>query len=228
MSLSSPVNATISPTQGIGTGTITDNDGPTIAISDVTVTEGNSGTADAVFTVSLSASSPQTVTVQYATQANTATAVTDYTAIAGTLTFAPSDTSKTLTVAVVGDSLDEPDETFFVNLTVPVNATISDNQGIGTITDDDTAPALSIGDVTVTEGNSGTTNAVFTVTLAATSGLTVTVAYATADGTATTADGDYSAASGSLTFTPVRPPSSSPWRSLATRSTRTARPSSST
>ena len=76
-------------------------------------------------------------------------------------------------------------ETFFVNLSNPTNATIADGQGVGTIIDDDPLPSLSINDVTVTEGNSGTTNATFTVTLSAASGQAVTVDYATADGTAT-------------------------------------------
>ena len=80
-----------------------------------------------------------------------------------------------------------------MNLADPVNATIADGQGIGTITDDDNPPAISIGDVTVAEGNSGTANAIFTVTLSAASGRTVTVDYATANGTAI-APADYAAA----------------------------------
>jgi len=87
-----------------------------------------------------------------------------------------------------------------LNLTNPGNATISDAQGVGTITDDDGAPTLSINDATVTEGNTGTTNATFTVTLSSASGNTVTVNYATANGTAT-APADYTATSGPLTFT---------------------------
>ena len=84
----------------------------------------------------------------------------------------------------------------------PTNATIADGQGIGTITNDDARPTLSINDVAVAEGNAGTTTLGFTVTLSAASGQTVTVGYATANGTATTADGDYLAASGTLTFAP--------------------------
>ena len=88
----------------------------------------------------------------------------------------------------------------------PTNATILDGQGIGTITNDDAAPTLSINDVAVAEGNAGTTTLGFTVTLSAASGQTVTVGYATANGTATIADGDYLAASGTLTFAPVSRP----------------------
>ena len=93
-------------------------------------------------------------------------------------------------------------ETFFVNLSAPMNATISDGQGVATIVDDDTMPSLSISDVTVTEGNSGSASATFTVTLSAASGQQVTAGYATADGTATTAGNDYTATTGTLTFAP--------------------------
>ncbi len=174
---------------------------PALSINDVSLTEGNTGTTLAVFTVTLSASSPQTVTVQYATADGTASAASDYTATSGTLTFAPGVTSRTVTVAVTGDTRSEANETFFVNLSVPSNATIADGQGQGTIVNDD-LPALSINNVTVTEGNMGTTTAArFTVTLSAPSGQTVTVQYDTADGTAT-AGTDYTSTSGTLTFSP--------------------------
>ena len=93
-----------------------------------------------------------------------------------------------MTVLVNGDTLDEDNETFFVNLTNPSNATIDDAQGVATIIDDDGDPSLTINDVSVTEGNSGTVDATFTVTLAPVSGRTVTVDYATADGTASAPD----------------------------------------
>lgn len=175
---------------------------PTLSINDVTITEGNTGTTLAVFTVSLSAASNQTVTVNYATAQGTATADSDYTTTSGTLTFAPGITSRTLSVTVLGDTRSEGDETFFVNLSSPSNATIADGQGLGTIRNDDTLPTLSINNVTVTEGNTGTTAAVFTVTLSAVSGQTVTVNYATANGTATSQGNDYTAAAGTLTFAP--------------------------
>src|SRR6185503_13310521 len=99
-------------------------------------------------------------------------------------TFAPGTTSQTITVRVNGDVLNEADETYFVNLSTPTNATLADSQGLGTILNDDAMPALSISDVSVTEGNTGTSNAVFTVSLSAISGQSVTVNFATADGTA--------------------------------------------
>ena len=92
---------------------------------------------------------------------------------------------------------DELDEIFTVTLSTAVNATLLDGQGLGTITDDDGFPSLSINDVTVTEANGGTVNAVFTVSLSNASGQPVTVDYATADGTAV-AGADYTSASGTL------------------------------
>src|SRR5262249_12530458 len=125
---------------------------PTLSISDVTVTEGNTGTVNALFTVSLSAIWNQTVTVHSSTADNTATiAGNDYQTKSATLTFNPGVTSQTITVLVNGDRLPEPNETFFVNLSSPTNATIADGQGIGTIIDDE--PRISISDVTKKEGN---------------------------------------------------------------------------
>jgi uncharacterized repeat protein (TIGR01451 family) len=174
---------------------------PEITINDATVTEGNSGTVSATFTVALSATTGQTVKVDFATADGTAAAPSDYQANNGTLTFNPGDLTKTITVLVNGDTMDEPNETFFVNLSNVVNAVILDSQGQGTINDNDAAPSVSINDVAVTEGNSGTTAATFTVTLSAASGFTVTVNYATADNTAN-AGSDYQSASGTVTFNP--------------------------
>jgi hypothetical protein len=137
--------------------------------------------------------------VAYATANGSATAILDYLAESGTVTFVPGDVSETITITVVGDPLDEPNETFVVNLSAPVEATIADAQGTGTILDDDGPPALSINDVTVTEGNSGFVNATFTVRLLPGSTGTVTVAFATANGTAA-APADYESASGTVTF----------------------------
>ncbi|MCA2636467.1 Calx-beta domain-containing protein, partial [Microcystis sp. M18BS1] len=189
------------------TVTITDVSQPPISltINDVTVTEGNSGTTNAVFTVSLSSAASTVVSVDYATANGTATAGTDYTAIPPTtLTFNPGETSKTITVAVNGDNQVELNETFFLNLSNlqanGSNVTLADNQGQGTINNDDSA-SIAITDVTITEGNSGTTNAVFTVTLSNPVDTAITLNYATADGTATTADNDYTAiATTPLTF----------------------------
>jgi membrane-bound inhibitor of C-type lysozyme len=200
VSLSSASGATIAT--DTGTGTITNDDSqPTISINDVTLTEGNSGTTSFTFTVSLSSASSSTVTVGFSTQDGTALSSEDYATIAGTLTFAPDETTQTITVNVNGDTTFEDDETFFVNLNSASGATIVDGQGVGTISNDDT-PTLSIDSpVAVSEGNAGTTTTItFTVTLSSVPTSTVTVTFASADGSATLADNDYISAGGSLTF----------------------------
>jgi hypothetical protein len=174
---------------------------PTVSVNDVTITEGNTGTRAATFTATLSAASSQPVTVAYATANGTATAGSDYLAASGTLTFAPGETSKTITVLVKGDRLPEPNETFVVNLSSPTNATIADGQGVGTIVDDE--PRISIGDVSKKEGKKGqATSFTFTVTLSAAYDQPVTMSFRTADGTAKTSDNDYVAKTGTLTFAP--------------------------
>src|SRR4029453_11266535 len=170
-----------------------------LSINDVTVTEGGGGAIAAVFTVSLDVASSEQVTVDYTTSDGTATAPGDYQAVGGTLTIPAGETSQTLTVQVNGDVLDEADETYAVVLSNPVNATVADGSGTGTIVDDDPPPSLSINDVAILEGNSGNNNASFIVTLSSASGQTVTVQYVTADGTAV-AGSDYEARSGTLTF----------------------------
>ncbi|WP_305791096.1 Calx-beta domain-containing protein, partial [Dolichospermum sp. UHCC 0352] len=118
--------------------TITDNDGlPTLSINDVTITEGNSGTTNAVFTVTRSGTASQPITVNYATANGTATAGSDFTNTTGTLTFATNETTKTITILILGDTSVEGNETFFVNLSNATNATIADTQGQGTINNDD-------------------------------------------------------------------------------------------
>ena len=278
---------------------------PALSVSDVSVAEGNSGTTVATFTVTLSpVNASQTVTVNYATADGSATAGTDYVAANGALTFAPSTATQTISVTINGDTTNEANETFVVNLSGAANAAIGDAQGTGTITNDDgpagpsitintpnvapggsisftiangpgnpmdwvsitpvaspdtapihwvylngsktapstgisnttltftapaspgsydirlfsnntytriarssavtvaNAPTLTINDVSVNEGNSGTTVATFTVTLSpVNTSQTVTVDYATANGTAV-AGGDNAAASGTLTFAP--------------------------
>ena len=110
-----------------------------LSISDATVVEGNGGpgTTNAVFTITLSAADTQTVSVTATTADGTATSGLDYTPLATVVTFNPGETSKTVTVLVNGDTLFEPNETFFVNLSNPVNAKIGDGQGKGTIINDD-------------------------------------------------------------------------------------------
>jgi hypothetical protein len=112
---------------------------PSVSINDVSLNEGNTGTTNFTFNVTLSAASSQTITVGFATADGTATAGSDYVANSGTVTFNPNVTSQPITVLVNGDTTVEPNETFFVNLSNPTNATIADNQGLGTIVNDDGA-----------------------------------------------------------------------------------------
>jgi hypothetical protein len=193
--LSNPSGA--NPGVMTATGTILDDDPPpAISIKDAKVKEGDVGQVNAVFNLKLSAASGKPITVAYTTVDGTATAGSDYQAMSGNVDFALGETQKTLLVPVFGDTLDEVNETFVVKLSDPVNATLADDSGLGTITDNDAAPTLSINDVAVDEAAG---NAVFTVTLSPVSGQQVTVQYATANGSAA-APGDYAATTGSLVF----------------------------
>ncbi|MCB9134953.1 MAG: hypothetical protein H6636_05980 [Anaerolineales bacterium] len=171
-----------------------------LAIADTTLLEGDTGTITAVFTVTLTPTSTQSVTVNYATVDETATAGSDYQATNGTLTFDPGESTQVINVLVNGDTDDEPNETFFVYLS-NANADILDGVGTGTIVDNDGLPSLTINDMAVNEGNIGSTNALFTVTLSPADAQTVTVDFATANGTAS-AGSDYTAINGTLTFAP--------------------------
>ena len=209
--LSSPSNAALSGgAQTLdGTGTITDDDdAPTVSVADATaVNEGDDPkkTVDLSFTVSLSEASSLAVTAPY-TLTGTATGGSDYETPASTsLSIAAGDNSGTIQVKVKGDTLDEPDETIVVTLGAPTNATVStvegEGTGTGTITDDDDAPTLSIDSPSVGEGDKGSADLTFKVTLTPASGMPVTVNYAdAATGTATSGE-DYAAIkAGTLKF----------------------------
>jgi hypothetical protein len=172
-----------------------------ISISDATVTEGNTGTTNATFTVTLSNAVGADVTVAYNTANGSALAGSDYTAASGTVTIPAGQTTRTFTVAVLGDRLAEPTETFLVNLSAPTSGvTIGDGLGVGTILDNE--PRISITDVSATEGNSRQSKSfTFTISLSNAYDQAVTVNYATANGTAT-AGSDYQAKSGTVTFAP--------------------------
>jgi hypothetical protein len=174
---------------------------PAVSIGDVTLTEGNTGTRAATFTVTLSVASTQPVTIAYATSNGTASAGTDYQAASGTLIIPAGQTTGTITVLVNGDRIGEPNETFFVNLSSPSNATVADGQGVATIVDDE--PRISISDVSEKEGSGKkTTRFVFTVTLSVAYDQPVTLSFQTVNGTATTGDNDYVARAGTITFIP--------------------------
>jgi hypothetical protein len=202
LNLSGPVNATIQTATGIGT-ILNDDPAPTLAINNVTGGDGASGTTSFVFTVTLTGATELTTTVNYSTADGTATTADgDYQATSGTLTFAPGQTSQTVTIFVNSDTAYENAETFNVNLSGTTNATISTATGTGTILNDDPAPTLAINNVTMTVGASGTTNFVFTISMTGNTELTTTVKYVTANGTATVTENDYVPTSGTLTFNP--------------------------
>jgi len=177
---------------------------PDITINDVTLAEGNVGNTNARFTISLSFPSTQTVTVDWVAADGTATLADSDFLPAGPLqvTFPPGVTAQTVDVPVVGDLKFEPNETFVVDLSNPVNAVITDPQGVGTILNDDGIPMISIDDVRVIEGNPPfTPAATFTVTLSNPSAFTVSVSWNTTDDTAG-APGDYQSGGGTVVFAP--------------------------
>jgi predicted extracellular nuclease len=170
---------------------------PAVAVSDVSVNEA-AGTM--TFTVTRTNAVAGAFSIAYATADGTASAGSDYTATSGTLNFADNQVSATVTVAISNDGTPELDETLFLNLSNPTNgATIGDAQATGTIINDDGTPIqVSINDVSIVEGNSGTSILTFTVTRSGDSGA-FDVSFATANDSAT-APSDYIANSGTLSF----------------------------
>jgi hypothetical protein len=201
VNLSNPSGATIGDADG--TCQITDDDSPppAITIDDVPEFEGNAGTTPLAFTVALDQPAPAGgVTVDFATADGTATvADNDYVAESGQVSFAEGEDEKQIVVDVVGDTTVEPDEAFFVDLSNASGATIADDQGLGGIFDDEAA--LTVDDVSASEGDSGQTGFSFTLSLdRPAGGAGATVNFATADGTATFADNDYLADFGQVSF----------------------------
>ena len=197
--LSDPAGATLA--DGSGTGTIADNDEgklPALSIGDAPpVAEGET----ALFPVTLSAASEQVVTVAFGTVDGTAVAGSDYGATEGSLIFQPGTTRQTVEVVTRQDEIVESDEGFAVKLSDPAGATLEDDRGAGTITDDDLVeglPALAVADAApVSEGRT----AEFVVTLSPASEQAVRVSYRTVDDTAV-AEIDYAATEGTLRFEP--------------------------
>ncbi|WP_419847676.1 Calx-beta domain-containing protein [Candidatus Poriferisocius sp.] len=170
------LGATYSALSVKATGTIRDDDpAPMLEVLDATAAEA----ANLVFIVTLDAPSGKQVTVDYEIPrgVGTATVVDDYTAVSGTLTFAPGQTTKQVVVRSAADALDEHDEVFQLKLANPTNATIADGIAVGTIEDDDPLPVVSIAHKAADEDD----GLQLTITLSAVSGRDVTVVYATAD-----------------------------------------------
>ena len=183
-----------------GLGTIVDDDPlPSLRVNDVSLAEGNTGFRNATFTVTQSAAAGRDVTVHYATSDGSAKAPGDYTPVSGTLTIPAGSTSRTVSVPVRGDTIDENNETLNLNLSGAANATLADSHGVGTIRDDDAAPRMTVDDARVREGNRGLTRMPFVVRLSQVSGKTITVRFATARLSAIPGS-DYQSASGTLTI----------------------------
>ena len=194
-------DGTISIANAEATGTIT-NDDAIISAGDANIIEGDDGTTDLVFTVSLDVGVDRELSAEYSTSDGTATAGEDYTATSGTVTFAPGETTQTISVPIIGDTNEEENETFSLNLedagatAVGATGTITDNDG-----EEDTNAEINVSDAAIAEGNEGETNLEFEVTLSAAITEEATVNYTTSDGTATAGD-DYTETSGTLTFAP--------------------------
>ena len=159
---------------------------PTIAVGDVSVVEGNSGTKTVTVPITLSAPSAAPVSVKFVTANKSATAGSDYVARNATKTIPAGATTAAVAVTINGDTTVEPNETFVVNFSGAVGAVLADAQAVVTIANDDAAgvPSLRISDATVVEGNSGTRTLVFTVSASVPSLSAITYTFATANGTA--------------------------------------------
>ena len=229
LNLAAPENVSIA--KGMAMGTIVNDDTPIptptptptvipeptptptpieLWVNNVAKAEGNSGQTAFTFKVMLGPPSTSTVKVQYSTQNVTAAKGSDYVAKGGVLTFAPGETTKTVTVLVNGDTKVEGDERFFLNLFDASGASIVVGTGEGKILNDD-APtptprpgvSIAVNDESELEGNAGLRPITFKVWLDRASTQTVSVHFATANGTAI-AGSDYNATSGTITFAPGR------------------------
>ncbi len=194
LSLSGAQNAEIADDEG--TGTIVDDDEPALGIEGVRAWE---GAGMMMFVVTLDGESAEEVSVGYQTREGTATEGVDYERAAGRLRFESAEVSKTIAVRLVDDAIDEPDETFVMQLSDPEGAAIAAGEAAGTILDDDAPPVLGV--VSATTVGEGEGTAEFAVTLSRESALEVKASYATSDGTATAGE-DYTGARGMLTIGP--------------------------
>jgi uncharacterized repeat protein (TIGR01451 family) len=203
--LTNAVNASIADPQGVIT-IANDDAAPTITITDLMHPEGTGGTSQATLVATLSGPTEVAATLSWTLDAGTALCCgVDFSGPDGTLTFPVGITTRNISATIFGDAIDEPNETVLVNLTSATNATIADNQGVITIVDDDGVPQLVINDLSVAEGNAGTSAASLTVTLVGSTAQTVTVDYAFGAGTASGGGNDFTATGGTLTFAPGTP-----------------------
>jgi chitinase len=202
MQLSNPQGDVIA--QPVGTVTVINDDpaapGRHVAVGDVAVLEGGSGTRSAALTVSLSRGSPGGVSVDYTTVDGTAVAPGDYTPVAGTITFAKGQSSQTVEVPVVGDRVGEPSEQFSLVLSNPVGVKIGRGVGVARIATDDPTPVVAISSGSFFEGDSGKPRVPFTISLSVPSAEPVTVSWTATH--VTTDNADVKLRSGTVMFPP--------------------------
>ncbi|MET0551641.1 MAG: Calx-beta domain-containing protein [Vicinamibacteria bacterium] len=149
VNLSSPSGATIGDAQA--TGAIVDDDPlPTVSATDCAVVEGDAGNATCAFEVVLTPASGRPVAVQFEMEAGTATPGTDFVVTSGSLQLVAGVTSVPRPATVLGDTAVEPNETFTLRLSAPVNALLPDDAALGTILDDD---AVSLSTLELTHGS---------------------------------------------------------------------------
>lgn len=193
LTLGTPSNANLG-SNTVQTINLIDDD-VNISVNDVTVSE-NSGSA--VFTVSISKVSIHDVQVNWTTANGTALAGTNFTAASGTATITSGATSTTVTVPILDTpALCEGNRLFYVNLSSPANGVIIDNQGVGTIQEND-YPVISIASTSIEEGLIASP----TVSLSQACGQAITVEYSTSDNTAIGFLDFFAVSSLSLTFSP--------------------------
>ena len=186
VTLTSATSGTVDSTQNVATGQILDDD-PTPTVSLVGPVTSPENVGSMMFVVQLSAVSGQDVTVNYTITPGTALAGLDYTGTGGSITILAGQPTGTILVPIVNDALNEDPENFTVTLTTATNATIGATPtALGTINDDDPMPTITVAGGQATEGPGA--NVVFTISLGAASGRTVTMNYTIDPGTATAAD----------------------------------------
>ncbi len=192
-------NATLGTTQAVGT--ILNNDFPQVSISNAEVQEGDSGSVEMVFNVSMDVAGVGDITLDYTTNDISATAGEDYTLGNGSLTIPEGDTTAEIRITVSGDTTPEGNETFSIGLSnLSANARFADDSALGTIRSDE-LPQISISPATIDEGDSGQRQLAFNVSLSDPTVGTVTINYQTVDIGSATADDDYMhVANGSVTI----------------------------
>lgn len=182
LQLTQPENATLNTTQALAT-IVNDDLPPRLLIGDVSLLEGDGGMTNAIFTVILEHALEFNASFTFNTVDGTATSGSDYQLAMGEVSFPAGETNATISVPILGDLLEEPDETFFLELSSLTNVTAPVHPVSGVIVGDD-GIIIRLADASVREGDSGATNLVFQVSLSKAASRLVRVSFATAPGNA--------------------------------------------